>query len=249
MHSTHRMSYRARRHRRGFSLTLHNKWDCQLEAWQRSFMASCHCHWTPTMLIVWGLYSRMYTLFLRQSVPSARSIFNPPNTEVAQLSKTKRGGEQPKTALWLWVHEMTCYLYIRGVRGRIKAKQCWFKFTRELCHEWFHHVHDGHWTAEFATVIWRLHCFTVSFRTWWRSRRIRPQRTHLSQLENSAMGTWPVYKNCYTRLVKKMAWYKILIYVLIVLFLRLTMCFPYWRCTKHAQLSIGTRPIYKKIHV
>ena len=50
----------------------------------------------------------------------------------------------------------------------MKAKQRWFKVTRELCHEWFHHfrhhVHDGHWTGKFATVIWRLHCFTVSFR-------------------------------------------------------------------------------------
>ena len=59
-------------------------------------------------------------------------------------------------------------LYTRGVRGRMKAKQRWFKVTRELCHEWFHHfrhhVHDGHWTGEFATVIWRLHCFAVSFR-------------------------------------------------------------------------------------
>ena len=76
--------------------------------------------------------------------------------------------EQPKTALWLWVHEITRYLYTRGVRGRMKAKQRWFKVTRKLCHEWFqhfrHHVHDGHWTGEFATVIWRLHCFTVSFR-------------------------------------------------------------------------------------
>ena len=26
-------------------------------------------------------------------------------------------GEQPKTALWLWVREMTWYLYTRGVRG------------------------------------------------------------------------------------------------------------------------------------
>ena len=26
-----------------------------------------------------------------------------------------------------------------------------------------HHVHDGHWTWEFATGIWHLHCFTVSF--------------------------------------------------------------------------------------
>ena len=77
-------------------------------------------------------------------------------------------GEQPKTALWLWVREITWSLYTRGVRGRMKAKQCWFKVTRELCHEWFHHfrhhVHDGHWTGEFATVIWRQHCFTVSFR-------------------------------------------------------------------------------------
>ena len=50
----------------------------------------------------------------------------------------------------------------------MKAKQRWFKVTRELCHGWFHHfrhhVHDGHWTCEFATVIWRLQCFTVSFR-------------------------------------------------------------------------------------
>ena len=50
----------------------------------------------------------------------------------------------------------------------------------------------------------------------------------------------------YTRLVRKMAWYKILIQVLIVYFLRITMCFPYWWCTKHAQLIMGTWPIYKK---
>ena len=48
-------------------------------------------------------------------------------------------GEQPKTALWLWVREITWYLYTRGVRGRMKATQRWFKVTRELCHEWFHH--------------------------------------------------------------------------------------------------------------
>ena len=50
----------------------------------------------------------------------------------------------------------------------ISIRERWFKVTRELCHEWFHHfrhhVHDGHWTREFATVIWRLHYFTVSFR-------------------------------------------------------------------------------------
>ena len=44
-------------------------------------------------------------------------------------------------------------------------------------------------------------------------------------------GTWPIYKNYYTRLVK-MSWYEILIHALIV-------WFPYW-CTKHAQLIMGT---------
>ena len=34
-------------------------------------------------------------------------------------------GEQPKTALWLWVRKITWYLYTRGVRGRMKAKQRW----------------------------------------------------------------------------------------------------------------------------
>ena len=96
--------------------------------------------------------------------------------------------EQAKTALWLWVREMAWYLYTEGVRGRMKAKQRWFKVTRELCHEWFHHVrhheHDGHWTREFATVIWSLHCFTVSSVV--TSVENPGQRTRHGQLENSA---------------------------------------------------------------
>ena len=128
-------------------------------------------------------------------------------------------GAAPKTALLLWIRETTWYLYTRGVRGRLKAKQRWFKVTREPCHEWFHHVrhhvHDGHWTAEFATVIWCLHCFPVSFRGDVRGDT-GPKQTRLSQLENTAMGTWPSYKNYYTRLVRQMVWYQILIHVLIV---------------------------------
>ena len=53
-----------------------------------------------------------------------------------------------------------------------------------LCHEWFHHVrhhvHDGHCTGEFATVIWRLESSTVSFRGDFHG--IRPQKTRLSQV-------------------------------------------------------------------
>ena len=163
-------------------------------------------------------------------------------------------GEQPKTALWLWVREITWYLYTRGVRGRMKAKQRWFKVTRELCHEWFHHfrhyVHDGHWTGEFATINspQSFDAYTVS-----QSHSVE------TSVENPAPDDSPqsIGELCnghvanlqelyYTRLVRKMAWYKILIHVLIVLFLRITMCFPYWWCTKHAQLIMGTWPIYEK---
>ena len=35
----------------------------------------------------------------------------------------------------------------------------------------------------------------LSLVPWWRPRRIRSQITRLCQLENSAMGTWPIYKN------------------------------------------------------
>ena len=168
--------------------------------------------------------------FCLRSVPPARYIFNPTNTEVAQLSTTWRravgvdwlggltslrssGGRNPvyggccsrhssrwgatKTVLWFWVREITWYLYTRGERGRMKAKQRRFKVTRELCHECFHHfrhhVHDGHRTGKFAS-----HLASTLFHSlvpWWRTRKIRPQITRLSQLENSAMGTWPIYKN------------------------------------------------------
>ena len=78
--------------------------------------------------------------------------------------------------------------------------------------------------AENKQLDWRIrhsHLASTLFHSlvpWWRPRRIRPQITRLSQLENSAMGTWPIYENSlyYTRLVRKMAWYKILIQVLIV---------------------------------
>ena len=78
--------------------------------------------------------------------------------------------------------------------------------------------------TENKQLDWRIrhsHLASTLFHSlvpWWRPRRIRPQITRLSQLENSAMGTWPIYENSlyYTRLVRKMAWYKILIQVLIV---------------------------------
>ena len=134
-----------------------------------------------------------------------------PIQKLLNCQTTTRNGERPKTALWLWVREMTWYLYTRGVRGRMKAKQRWFKVTWELCHEWFYHVHDGNWTGEFATVIWRLHCLTVSFRG---DVRGESGPRELASV-NWRTPQWA--RGQFTRsLVKKMAWYKILIYVFFV---------------------------------
>ena len=55
--------------------------------------------------------------------------------------------------------------------------------------------------SENKQLDWRIrhsHLASTLFHSlvpWWRPRRIRPQITRLSQLENSAMGTWPIYKN------------------------------------------------------
>ena len=89
--------------------------------------------------------------------------------------------------------------------------------------EWFHHVrhhvHDGNCQSpgkQSRSLYWRIrHSYLMSRQfhslvPGWRPRRIRPRRTRLSQ-----WGTWLIYKNYYTRLVRKMALYKILMHVLV----------------------------------
>ena len=128
-------------------------------------------------------------------------------------------GGQPKTALWLWVREMTWYLYTRWVCGRMKAKQHWFKITVS----WM--VSPCSASCSWRPLHWGIRHSDLTSRQfhslvpWWRPRRIRPQKTRLSQLENSAMGKWP--KTIMpVRKMAKMA-YKILLYVLILKFLKL----------------------------
>ena len=104
------------------------------------------------------------------------------------------------------------------VCGGMKAIQRWFKVTRELCHEWFHHVrHHVYDAPGLENSRQSFNVYTISqSRSVGTSAENPPKRTSLSQQENVAMGTWPIYKNYYTRLVRKMAWYKILTQVLIV---------------------------------
>ena len=157
------------------------------------------------MFIVLGLYSRSKVCFCLNlcrppgtySIRPIEKLLNCQQRDDVLLQAFISMGSNQKQRCG-WVREIIWYLYTSGVRGRMKAKQRWFKVTRELCHEWFHHfrhhVHDGHWTGEFATVIWRLHGFTVSCRGDVRGES-GPQITRLSQLENYAMGTWPIFKN------------------------------------------------------
>ena len=49
-----------------------------------------------------------------------------------------------------------------------------------------------HWRVRHSHLVSTLFHSLVR---WWCPRRIRPQIIRLSQLENSAMGTWPIYKN------------------------------------------------------
>ena len=125
------------------------------------------------MFIVLGLYSQIWYLFLYQYAPPVWSPCNPTNREVAQLSNDAMGaarlipmGSNQNSAVALSSRNDMMSILQRSVRtseGRQRNSD--FKL---LCHGWFHyvrhHVHDGHYTGEFATVIWRLDSFTVSFR-------------------------------------------------------------------------------------
>ena len=95
---------------------------------------------------------------------------------VKQLSF--RCGATKNSAVALNLRNDMISIHQRSAR-RMKTKQCWFKVTRELCHEWFHHVrhhvHDGH----LGWRIRRSHLTSTLF-PWWRPRRIRPERPRLN---------------------------------------------------------------------
>ena len=118
------------------------------------------------MLIVWGLYSRIWKLFLHHPAPPVRSPCKPTNKEVAELSNGAVGaallipvaGEQQK---------QRCGFEFATWHDIYTPEECadeWRQNNADfklLCHEWFHHV--GHCTGEFPTVIWRPGSFTASF--------------------------------------------------------------------------------------
>ena len=128
-------------------------------------------------------------------------------------------GEQPKTALWLWVCEITCHLYTRWVHGRMKTKQRWLKLLENCLMNGF--IIFG---IMFMTAT-GLENSPQSFGAY----TVSQSRSVVTSAENPAPDNSPqsigelrnghvanLQELYYTRLVRKMAWYKILIHVLIV---------------------------------
>ena len=128
-------------------------------------------------------------------------------------------GGQPKTALWLWVREITWYLYTRGVRGRMKASNADLKLLENCVMNGF--IIFG---IMFMTAT-GLENTPQSFSVYTLSQ----SRSVVTSAENPAPNNSPqsigelrnghvanLQEFYYTRLVRKMAWYKILIHVLIV---------------------------------
>ena len=132
-------------------------------------------------------------------------------------------GEQPKTALWLWVHKITWYLYTRGVR-------------RVTPDEWGQNNADLKLLANCVMngfIIFGIMFMTAtglenspqSFGVY----TVSQSRSVVTSVENPVPDNSPqsigelrnghvanLQELYYTRLVRKMAWYKILIHVLIV---------------------------------
>ena len=162
------------------------------------------------MLIVLGLYSRIWILFLHQSAPSVRSPCNPTNREVAQLSNDTVGaarlipmGNNHKQRCG---SESSRIIYARTNEGKITLILSYCVMNGFIMFDIIF-MTALHWRIRHSHLTSRQFHGLVP---WWRPRKIRPQRTRISQSENSAMGTWPIYKNFYAILVRKMAlkfWY------------------------------------------
>ena len=125
-------------------------------------------------------------------------------------------GEQPKTALWLWVCEITYYLYTRWVHGQNNAD---LKLLENCLMNGF--IIFG---IMFMTAT-GLENSPQSFGAY----TVSQSRSVVTSAENPAPDNSPqsigelrnghvanLQELYYTRLVRKMAWYKILIHVLIV---------------------------------
>ena len=105
---------------------------------------------------------------------------------------------------------------------------------RECFHHIRHHVHESHCTGEFAKVVWRQDSFTVSFRGDVRGESGLKELASVNPKTSQWTRIW-FTKTVMPACFEKMKFSNILTPVSILLFLKATMCFPYWWCTKHAK--------------
>ena len=177
-------------------------------------------HWVSTSV----LYKPRQCSLFWDYIPESKLCFclnlcRPPGANSIRPIQKLLNCQQRDDARWLWVREITWYLYTRGVRGRMKAKQRWFKVIENCVMNGFIIFGIMFMTATgLENSPQSFGVFTVS-----------QSRSVVTSAENPAPDNSPrsigelrnghvasLQGLYYTRLVRKMAWYKILIHVLIV---------------------------------
>ena len=167
-------------------------------------------HWVSTGV----LYEpRQYSLFWGY-IPESKLCFclnlcRPPGTySIRPIQKLlncqqrddalqARWGAAKNSAVALSLRNNMMSIHQRGARTNEGKTTLIYSYSRTVA--WM--VSSFSASCSWRPLDWRIHHSHLastlfhSLVPWWRPRRIRPQITRLSQLENSAMGTWPIYKN------------------------------------------------------
>ena len=192
-------------------------------------------HWVST----WVLYKPRQCSLFWDYIPESKLCFGVilcrssgpysirPIQKLLNYQTTMRGrccsshpdGEQPKSALWLWNREMTWYLYTRGVRRRIRQNNADLKLLENCVMNDFIMFGIMFMTAtglENSPQSFDAYTISQSRSVVTSAENPAPEDSPQSIGELRKIGTWPIYKNYYTGLVRKMARYKILIHVLIL---------------------------------
>ena len=148
------------------------------------------------MLIVLGLYSRIWNLVFHQSSPPGPNAIRPIqkllNCQTTRWCRLDHpDGELQKSAVALTSRNDMISILQRSARTNDGKTTLILSYC----------VMSGF--IMFGTCSWRpLHCRI-------RHSHLTSTQFHsrLGQSKKSAMGMWPIYKNYYATLVRKMAWY------------------------------------------
>ena len=103
----------------------------------------------------------LHCLSAPHTIRPIQTLFNCQTMRWVPLSSSGWGAT--KTVPWLLSLQNNIISIHQGSAHANEGKQRRFKVIISWMVYVLHHVHDGHCTGEFTTIIWRLHSFTVSF--------------------------------------------------------------------------------------